>query len=48
MNASYQVVIPRDAVAGVPADYADQVIDNTLAIIATVAQSEDIASCSKR
>ncbi|OBB01384.1 isochorismatase [Mycobacteriaceae bacterium 1482268.1] len=36
VNAGYRVVVPRDAVAGVPADYADAIIDNTLALLATV------------
>jgi nicotinamidase-related amidase len=36
VNRGYQVVLPRDAVAGVPADYADAVIDNTLSLLATV------------
>lgn len=36
VNAGYQFVLPRDAVAGVPAAYADAVIDNTLALVATV------------
>src|SRR5690606_9277021 len=30
VNAGYRFVLPRDAVAGVPPDYADAVIDNTL------------------
>lgn len=36
VNAGYQFVLPRDAVAGVPTDYANAVIDNTLSLIATV------------
>jgi nicotinamidase-related amidase len=36
VNAGYQVVLPRDAVTGIPQDYADAVIDNTLALLATV------------
>jgi biuret amidohydrolase len=36
VNRGYQVVIPRDAVAGVPADYGDAVLDNTLSVIATL------------
>ena len=36
VNRGYQVVLPRDAVAGLPADYADAVIDNTIALLATV------------
>ncbi|MGI8663459.1 MAG: cysteine hydrolase [Acidimicrobiales bacterium] len=42
VNHGYQFVLPRDAVAGVPADYADAVIDNTLAYIATVTTTADI------
>ncbi|MCU1451917.1 MAG: isochorismatase [Acidimicrobiales bacterium] len=36
VNLGYQVVVPRDAVAGLPATYADEVIDNTLALLATI------------
>ena len=42
VNLGYQVVVPRDAVAGVPAEYAEAVLDNTLALIATVTTTEDI------
>ena len=42
VNAGYQVVLPRDAVAGTPADYADAVIDNTLSLLATVVSSDDV------
>lgn len=36
VNLGYDVVLPRDAVCGVPAEYADAVIDNTLSLLATV------------
>ena len=36
VNHGYQFVMPRDAVAGVPADYARDVIDQTLSLVATV------------
>ena len=36
VNASYQVVIPRDAVAGFPAEYVDLVFEHTLAAISTL------------
>lgn len=36
VNHGYQFVLPRDGVAGVPADYADAVLDNTLALLATL------------
>ncbi len=40
VNAGYQVVLPRDAVAGIPADYASAVIDNTLSLLATVTTTD--------
>src|SRR5439155_22967656 len=48
VNNGYQVVIPRDAVAGVPADYADAVLDNTLSLVATLTTTGDLVSVWKR
>jgi biuret amidohydrolase len=42
VNHGYQVVLARDAVAGVPAAYADAVIDNTLSLLATVLTTTQI------
>jgi biuret amidohydrolase len=42
VNAGYRVVMPRDAVAGVPEDYADAMIDNTLSLLATVVTTDDL------
>jgi nicotinamidase-related amidase len=36
VNLGYSVVVPRDAVAGLPAEYADAVLDQTVPLIATV------------
>jgi len=36
VNAGYQVVVPRDAVAGLPPAYVDAVFDHTLSVLATV------------
>lgn len=44
VNAGYQFVLPRDAVAGVPSEYAAAVIDNTLAFIATVTTAAEVAA----
>lgn len=44
VNIGYQVVLPRDAVAGVPPEYADAVIDNTLAMLATVTTTDQIVA----
>lgn len=42
VNAGYHVVLPRDAVAGVPADYAAAVIDHSLALLATVVTTREL------
>jgi biuret amidohydrolase len=42
VNLGYQVVLPRDAVAGVPAEYADAVILNTLSLLAAVTTTADV------
>lgn len=42
VNAGYDVVLPRDAVAGLPKEYADAVIDNSLALLATVVTTADL------
>ena len=42
VNAGYRVVVPRDAVAGIPADYSDAIIDNTISLLATVTTTADL------
>jgi nicotinamidase-related amidase len=42
VNRGYDVVLPRDAVCGIPQEYADAVIDNTLALLATVLTTDDL------
>ncbi|HEX6421207.1 MAG TPA: isochorismatase family protein [Acidimicrobiales bacterium] len=42
VNRGYQVVLPRDAVCGVPAAYADAVIDNTLGLLATLTTVDEL------
>lgn len=36
VNRGYQFVMPRDAVAGVPAEYADAMLENTMSLVATL------------
>ena len=43
VNLGYQFVLPRDAVAGLPTDYADAVIDNTLALLATITTTSSVS-----
>ena len=42
VNASYQVVIPRDAVAGFPAEYVEAVFQHTLGAISTLVTTEEL------
>jgi nicotinamidase-related amidase len=42
VNLGYDVVLPRDAVCGVPAEYAESMIDNTLSLLATVVTTDDL------
>ena len=48
VNRGYQIVMPRDAMAGVPADYAQAVIDNTLALVATITTTDEIVAAWRR
>jgi nicotinamidase-related amidase len=48
VNAAYRVVLPRDAVAGFPAEYGSAVIDNTLSLLATVTTTDDLLQAWKR
>lgn len=45
VNAGYQFVLPRDAVAGIPEDYADAVIEHTLSLITTVTTVDAVTGC---
>jgi nicotinamidase-related amidase len=42
VNHGYSVVLPRDAVCGIPQAYADAVIDNTLSLLAAVVTTDDL------
>ena len=42
VNRSYQFVLPRDAVAGYPREYAESIIDNTLALLTTVTTTDAV------
>jgi biuret amidohydrolase len=45
VNRSYRFVLPRDAVAGYPREYAEAVIDNTLSLLTTVTTTEAVSRC---
>lgn len=44
VNSGYQVILPRDCVAGVPDAYADAVLEHTLRLLATITTSDEIAA----
>lgn len=44
VNRGYQVVIPRDAIAGTPEEYADVLIANTLSYISTITTTDEIVA----
>ena len=48
VNLGYQFVLPRDAVAGVPAEYAEAVIDHTLSLLASLVTTEDLVEAWQR
>src|SRR6478752_10548686 len=42
VNAAYTVVLPRDAVAGFPAEYGAAVIENSLSLLSTVTTTDEL------
>jgi biuret amidohydrolase len=42
VHRAYQVILPRDAAAGFPVAYADQVIEHTLSMLATLTTSAEL------
>ncbi|OBG24737.1 cysteine hydrolase [Mycobacterium sp. 852002-51057_SCH5723018] len=42
VNAAYRVVVPRDAVAGVPTEYGEAIIANTLSLLATITTTDEL------
>ena len=48
VNNSYQVIVARDAVSGFPAECAEPMLNNTLAIIATLATVDELVAAWER
>ncbi len=48
VNSGYQMVIPRDAVAGTPADYVEAVFAHTLNVVSTLTSTADLLEIWKR
>lgn len=48
VNRGYQFVLPRDAVSGYPREYAESIIDNSLALLATVTTTDAVIDAWNR
>ncbi|MDH6629937.1 nicotinamidase-related amidase [Streptomyces sp. LBL] len=48
VNRGYTAVVPTDAIAGVPSEYTPVMIRNTLALVATVATTDEVLGCFTR
>lgn len=48
VNAAYRVIVPRDAVAGVPTEYGEAVIANTLSLLATITTTDALLEVWRR
>ena len=48
VNKGYRVVVPRDAVAGIPTDYANTIIDNMLSLLATITTTDALLEAWKQ
>jgi nicotinamidase-related amidase len=44
VNCGYQVVLPRDAVAGTPDEYVEAVMQNTLKLLASITRVDDVVA----
>ena len=42
VDLGYQVVVPNDAVVGVPVEYGESVMENTISLLATVVPTDDV------
>jgi nicotinamidase-related amidase len=42
INRGYRIVIPRDAVAGVPPEYVAQMLEHTLSLVADITTTDDV------
>jgi nicotinamidase-related amidase len=47
VNHGYQMVMPRDAIAGVPVEYAAAVVENTLSLVATLTTTDELIAAWK-
>ena len=44
VDLGYQVVVPTDAVAGVPISYGESIMQGTISLLATLTTTDEIVS----
>ena len=44
VNLAYEVVVPRDAIAGYPAEYTDVIVDNSISLVATITTTDELVA----
>lgn len=45
VNGGYRAVVPADAIAGLPPEYTPAMVRNTLALVATIATTDEVLAC---
>ena len=45
VNLAYEVVVARDGIAGVPTEYTDTIVDNSLSLVATITTTDELVAC---
>jgi len=45
VNLGYQVVLPVDAIAGIPLDYTEILVRHTLGLVATTVSTDEVLAC---
>jgi nicotinamidase-related amidase len=48
VNKAYRVVVARDAVAGIPTDYAASIVNNMLSLLATITTTDELVEAWKQ
>jgi nicotinamidase-related amidase len=48
VNRGYRALVVTDAIAGVPSDYTPAMIRHTLALVATLATTDEVLACLRR
>ncbi|WP_053850693.1 cysteine hydrolase family protein [Streptomyces sp. NRRL B-24085] len=48
VNGGYRALVVTDAIAGVPSDYTRAMIRHTLALVATLATTDEVLACLRR